>query len=188
MSTLVSLHNAIFTRLDRAGDWLLPTLARYVFASTLLFYFWNSARTKVGDGLFGIFRPSDGAYVQIFPKAMEAVVYDTSQLGIFHWAVATAGMWAEFILPALIVIGLLTRLSSIAMIGFVAVQSLTDLYGHGGIAHSETLGVMFDRIADGAILDQRMFWTFVLIVLVVKGAGPLSVDRVLAHRAQPALA
>jgi len=187
MSFLISMHNSIFSRLDRAGDWLLPTLARYVFASTLLLYFWNSALTKVGDGLFGLLRPSDGAYVQIFPRAMEAVTYDSSQLGIFHWAVATAGMWAEFILPVLIVLGLLTRVASIGMIGFVAVQSLTDLYGHGGIAHEETLGAMFDRIADGAILDQRMFWTFVLIVLVVKGAGPLSVDRLMSRRMEPAL-
>lgn len=187
MSFLISLHNAIFSRLDRAGDWLLPTLARYVFASTLFMYFWHSAMTKVGDGVFGLFQPSVGAYAQIFPKAMEAVVYDTSQLGIYHWAVVTAGTIAEFILPVLIVIGLLTRLSSLAMIGFVVVQSLTDLYGHGGIEHSETLGVMFDRIADGAILDQRMFWAFVLIVLVVKGAGPFSVDRLLARRAEPAL-
>lgn len=140
MSALVSLHNAIFSRLDRAGDWLLPTLARYVFASTLLLYFWASGMTKVGDGLFGLLQPSVGAYVQIFPKAMEAVSFDVSQLGLFHWAVVTAGTLAEFILPLLIVIGLFTRLASIGMIGFVIVQSLTDLYGHGGIAHSETLG------------------------------------------------
>lgn len=181
MSALVSLHNAIFSRLDRAGDWLLPTLARYVFASTLLLYFWASGMTKVGDGLFGLLQPSVGAYVQIFPKAMEAVSFDVSQLGLFHWAVVTAGTLAEFILPLLIVIGLFTRLASIGMIGFVIVQSLTDLYGHGGIAHSETLGAMFDRIPDGVLLDQRMFWVFVLIVLVIKGAGPLSVDRLLSR-------
>lgn len=181
MSALVSLHNAIFSRLDRAGDWLLPTLARYVFASTLLLYFWASGMTKVGDGLFGLLQPSVGAYVQIFPKAMEAVSFDVSQLGLFHWAVVTAGTLAEFILPLLIVIGLFTRLASIGMIGFVIVQSLTDLYGHGGIAHSETLGAMFDRIPDGVLLDQRMFWVFVLIVLVIKGAGPLSVDRILSR-------
>ncbi len=188
MSTLITLHHAIFSRLDRAGDWLLPTLARYVFASTLFLYFWNSALTKVGDGLFGLFQPTVGAYAQIFPKQMEAVVYDVSQLGFYHWAVVTGGTIAEFILPVLIVIGLMTRLSSIAMIGFVVVQSLTDLYGHGGIEHSETLGAMFDRIADSVILDQRMLWTFVLIVLVVKGAGPLSVDRILTRRAEPAIA
>ena len=66
---------------------------------------------------------------------MEAVVYDTSQMGFFHWAVVTGGTIAEFILPALIVLGLLTRLASLGMIGFVVVQSLTDLYGHGGIEH-----------------------------------------------------
>ncbi len=45
---------------------------------------------------------------------MEAVGYDVSQLGIFHWLVVTAGTLAEFILPLLIVIGLLTRLAALA--------------------------------------------------------------------------
>jgi putative oxidoreductase len=40
---------------------------------------------------------------------MEAVLYDTSQLGLFQWAVVVAGTWAEFVLPALIVLGILTR-------------------------------------------------------------------------------
>jgi putative oxidoreductase len=31
-------------------------------------------------------------------------------------------------------------------------------------------------------LDQRALWIFVLLTLVLKGAGPLSVDRVLANR------
>jgi len=67
------------------------------------------------------------------------------------------------------------------MIGFVAVQSLTDLYGHGGIAHAETLGAWFDRVPDAAILDQRLFWVILLLVPVMKGAGPLSLDRVLRN-------
>ncbi|MCH2096411.1 MAG: hypothetical protein MK160_15065, partial [Rhodobacteraceae bacterium] len=33
---------------------------------------------------------------------------------------------------------------------------------------------------DGAILDQRAFWIFVLLVLVIKGAGAVSVDRLLS--------
>lgn len=173
---MLTLYNAAVERLARA-DWLLSTSARFIFAATLLFYFWASGLTKLGDGVLGIFQPSVGAYAQIFPKAMEAVSYDTTQLGIFHWAVALAGTWAEFILPALIVIGLFTRLSALGMIGFVVVQSLTDLYGHGGIEHAETLGAWFDRLPDSVILDQRAFWVFLLLVLVVKGAGPLSLDR-----------
>ena len=167
-------------------DWAVPTLARLLFASALLNYFWASALTKLGDGVLGIFQPSVGAYAQIFPKVMEAVVYDTSQLNVFHWLVVVAGTWAEFILPALIVLGLLTRLSSIGMIGFIVVQSLTDLYGHGAIEHEGTLGAFFDRFPDAIILDQRAFWIFALLVLIIKGAGPLSIDRLLARDQSPA--
>ncbi|MEC9105188.1 MAG: hypothetical protein VX878_15360, partial [Pseudomonadota bacterium] len=84
---------------------LLPLLARFTFAAVLLPYFWASAVTKMGSGIFGLLSPSVGAYAQIFPRAMEAAGYDPSNLGVFHWAVVVAGMWAEFILPALVVLG-----------------------------------------------------------------------------------
>jgi putative oxidoreductase len=187
MHALVSLHNAVFDLVERAGDWLLPLAARFVFAAVLLMYYWNSGLTKLGDGIFGVFSPSIGAYSQIFPKQLEAVGYDTSQLGAFQWLVVVGGTWAEFILPLLLVIGLATRLASLGMIGFVVMQSLTDVYGHG-VSDLKTLGAWFDRFPDGVILDQRLFWVFVLTVLVVKGAGALSVDALLRSRAVPALA
>jgi putative oxidoreductase len=82
----------------------------------------------------------------------------------------------------LIVIGLFTRLAALGMIGFVVVQSLTDLYGHGGIAHPETLGTWFDKVPDSVILDQRAFWMLVFVTLVIKGAGALSLDRMLSRQ------
>lgn len=182
MDRLVSLHHAVFDRIERAGDGLLPLLARLVFAGVLLMYFWASGLTKLGDGILGFLFPSTGAYAQIFPKQMEAVVYDTSQLSAFHWLVVTAGTWAEFILPLLIVIGLFTRLAALGMIGFVVVQSLTDLFGHGAIEHEGTLGAWFDRAPDALILDQRAFWMLLLVTLVIKGAGALSVDRLLSSK------
>ncbi len=172
---------AIIDRLDRASGPVLGTLARLVFAATLLIYFWTSALTKLGDGLAGLWTPSLGAYAQIFPRAMEAAGYDVSQLGLFHWAVVVAGTWAEVLLPALILVGLATRLAALGMIGFVAVQTLTDLVGHGALGHPETLGAWFDGAPDGLILDQRLFWTFLLLVLVMKGAGPLSLDRIVRN-------
>ena len=181
MNTLVSLHNSTFSQIERMQGWLVPTLARLVFAGVLLVYFWNSAMTKLGEGIFGIFTPSDGAYAQIFPRALEAAGYDSSQLGSFHWLVATAGTWAEFVLPALIVLGLLTRLSALGMIGFVIMQSLTDIVGHG--ADGDTIGGWFDRFSDAHIVDQRAFWVFLLVVLVVRGAGPLSLDRLFTRQA-----
>ncbi|MEJ6401328.1 DoxX family protein [Yoonia sp. 2307UL14-13] len=163
--------------LNRVGDEVLPLLARLVFAGVLLMYFWNSGLTKVGDGIFGIFTPGSGAYVQIFPKAMEAVGYDISQLNFFHWAVVVSGTIAEFVLPFFIIVGLLTRLAALGMIGFIVVQSLTDLYGHGGIAHEGTLGAWFDGPSDALIMDQRALWMLCLLILVFKGAGALSLDR-----------
>mgnify|MGYP000250326049 CR=1 FL=1 len=163
--------------INRVGDEALPVLARLVFAGVLLMYYWNSGLTKLGDGIFGFLSPSSGAYVQIFPKAMEAAGYDTSQLTIFHWAVVTGGTIAEFVLPVLIIIGLFTRLAAVGMIGFIVVQSLTDLFGHGGIAHEGTLGAWFDRMSDALILDQRAFWVLCLLILVFKGAGTISIDR-----------
>ncbi|MFU8882938.1 MAG: DoxX family membrane protein [Rhodobacterales bacterium] len=177
-SRILSGYDRITTALERA-DWLLPTLARLVFAGVLLGYFWASGLTKLGPGLLGLFQPSTGAYAQIFPRAMEAVVYDVSQLGLYHTAVVLAGTWAEFILPLLIVLGLLTRLAALGMIGFVIVQTLTDLIGHGAWAHPQTVGAWFDRIPDSLIMDQRALWLLVLVVLVIKGAGALSLDRVL---------
>jgi putative oxidoreductase len=181
MLALVAIHDAIFDFVEKIGDWLMPLAARFVFAATLLFYYWNSGLTKLGDGIFGIFSPSIGAYSQIFPRQLEAVTYDVSQLGIFHWAVVMAGTWAEFILPLLVLIGLGTRLASLGMIGFVVVQSLTDVVGHGA-TDAKTLGAWFDRFPDSVILDQRLFWVFVLSYLVLKGAGAVSVDAILRNR------
>jgi hypothetical protein len=90
------------------------------------------------------------------------------------------GTWAEFILPALVVLGLFTRLAALGMIGFVLVLTWVDIMGHG--AGPETIGAWFNNTSGDAILDQRAFWIFLLIVLVLRGAGPA-----LARRAARAL-
>lgn len=180
MRLILSIHDGLFEILDRLfGAWLLPTLARFAFAATLLVYYWNSALTKTADGTVStILSPSLGAYVQIFPRQMEAVGYDVSQFGTFHYTVIVFATIAELVLPALLVLGLCTRLAALGMIGFIIVQTLTDLFGHGAIEHAETLGAWFDGMPDGLILDQRLMWIILLLLLVLKGAGPLSVDRI----------
>ncbi|MDR9393425.1 DoxX family protein [Roseovarius sp. SYSU LYC5161] len=185
MTLLIFLHDAVFRRIERM-DWILPVLARLLFAAILLMYFWISGLTKLGDGILGVFSPSMGAYAQIFPRAMEAAGYDTGQLSMFHTLVVLAGTWAEFILPLLIVIGLFTRLAALGMIGFVILQTATDLYGHGAIEEAGTVGAWFDKVPDAVILDQRALWLFLLVTLVVKGAGALSLDGVLVRNAPSA--
>lgn len=164
------LHLRAIAILDRHGDWLLPSLARLVFGGVLLAYFLASALTKFD----GPFTPSVGAYAQIFPKAFEAAGYDPSGLSFWYDLVVLAGGYAEIMLPILIVLGLLTRLAALGMMGFVLVQSLTDVYGHGADA-----GAWFDRASDALILDQRGLWLVLLAILLCKGAGPLSADRYL---------
>jgi putative oxidoreductase len=166
--------------LDAVAPAVLPLAARLTFAGVLLVYFWNSARTKLGDGALGFLAPSDGAYAQIFPKVFEAVGYDSAQLGLFHWAVATAGLWAEFILPLAILIGFATRLAAFGTIGFIIVQTLTDVFGHG--LQGDDLGRWFDVASGSLVADQRAYWVLGLVILVFHGAGPLSLDRLIAGR------
>ena len=109
---MFALYTDTVDRLNRA-DWLLPTLARVVFALVFLVYFVNSAGTKI-DG--SIFSPSAGAFGQIFPKAAEEVLWDVTQMTFFQRLVIFAGTLAEYVLPVLIVLGLMTRLAALGLI------------------------------------------------------------------------
>ncbi len=160
---------------NRCSDWIVPTLARAVFTVILLNYYVGSAVTKFGDGILGFLSPGAGAYVQIFPKAMEAVGYDHTQLSIFHTLIVYAGTYSEILLPIMIVVGLLTRLAALGMIGFVVVQSFVDITGHG--VSGRDIGSWFDSDAGSLIMDQRTFWVFLFLVLVLKGGGRYALDR-----------
>ncbi len=168
---MITLYSAATHRLDRA-DWLLPTLARLVFALVFLVYFINSAGLKI-DG--NIFSPSAGAFGQIFPKAAEAVLWDVSQMSFLQRIVIFAGTVAEYVLPVLIVLGLLTRFAALGLIGFVIVQTVVDVTGHG-----VALGQWLNNAPE--LIDQRTLWVFLFAVLAIKGAGPVSLDRLLAKR------
>ena len=170
MNTILRRYDALADLAARQSAWLLPTAARLVFGGVLAGYFWSSAMTK----LDGPFSPSIGAYAQIYPKVFEAAGYDPSQMSSLQGLVVLAGAWAEVVLPLLIVLGLVTRLAALGMAGFVVVQSLTDIFGHGADS-----GAWFDRASDALILDQRGLWMLLFAVLIAKGAGPLSADRAL---------
>ena len=171
MSFLLKLYDSVIYALER-NDWLVPTLARLVFACVLFFYFWNSAVLKI-DGF--IFSPSAGAFGQIFPKAAEAALYDVTKLTGLQRIVILLGTLSEFILPVLIVIGLFTRFAAMGMIGFIFVQTVVDVTGHGA-----KLGMLFD--SNQALIDQRIMWAFLFLVMVFRGAGPISIDRLFSRQ------
>ncbi|MEM1006290.1 MAG: hypothetical protein AAGB28_03660 [Pseudomonadota bacterium] len=169
MTALISIHNNALGKVDHASSWLTPTLARLIFVAVLFVYYWNSAMLKI-DG--SIFSPSAGAFGQIFPKAAEAVLYDVTQMTFFQRIVIFFGTVAEFVLPVLLLVGLLTRLAALGMIGFIWVQTLVDVYGH-----NIALGGLFENSI--TLMDQRVMWTFLMLVIVINGAGPISLDRLL---------
>ncbi|MXN65334.1 DoxX family membrane protein [Stappia sp. GBMRC 2046] len=178
---LVRLYAAVFGTLQRLTDrWLIGLAARFVFASALFVYFWNSALTKIGPGLLGFLEPTDGAYVQILPKMMEAAGYDTSAIEFFPYGlIVLLGTWAEFLLPLMIVLGLFTRAASLGFIVFIAVMSYVDITGHN--LDAATIGTLFDGKPGGLIADQRLMWGFLLLVLALRGAGAISLDHLLAR-------
>jgi len=176
---LTDLHHRVFGFLERQGDaWLLGLTARFAFAAVLWFYFLNSARTKVGDGLLGFFSISPGAYYQIALPAVEAAGGDVDAVAFFPWGlIVTMGTYAEFILPLLVVIGLFSRLAALGMIGFIAVQTFVDITVHQ--IGAESIGALFDRLPDSVIADQRLLWIVPLAVIILKGPGLLSIDALL---------
>lgn len=176
---IVRYYVLFFGALQRLFDgWLLGTLARLIFAGTLLMFFWRSALTKLGEGLDGLVHLRAGAYAQILPVQMEAAGYDPAQLGPLAHVLVYTGTYAEFVLPFLIVVGLFTRLAALGMIGFIGFMTYTDIIRG---AEPGTIGAWFDGIPDSLIADQRPMWAFLLLALVLKGPGPLSLDRVLGR-------
>ena len=170
VGNLSSLHNRFFERLSElTGTWFDGLVARFVFLSVLFQYYMSSIMTKF-DGLL----PNAGAYAQIFPKTSELVGYDPGQLGLFHHVVVFFGSYGELILPIMIVIGLFARLASLGMIIFIVVQSIVDIWGH-----MVKGGQPFDAIPTDIIADQRLLWIFVLLIIVLRGSGALSLDRLL---------
>ncbi len=178
MTALINFYLRLAHMIEfRIGAFVMPTLARFVFAALFALYYWNSAVTKLGGDISGLWEPSFNAFAQIFPKGAEAAGYDIAQASAFQKIVILAGTWAEFILPALIIIGFFTRFAALGMVGFVIVQTLTDLLGHNLIDDPKTLGAWFDGAPDSIIMDQRALWIMLLLVLVFRGAGPLSIDQ-----------
>lgn len=183
-NAIADLHDSVFGGLqDVLEDWFLGLLARLTFAAVLFFYFFNSALTKIGDGPSGFLTITDNAYFQILPTVVEQYGFDASQVPFVPYGlIVMAGTYAEIILPILIVVGLFTRLAALGMIGFVTVQSYVDIAFHG--ADEKTIGAWFDRLSDATILDQRALWVFLLVYLVIRGAGSISLDYLFAGRRQ----
>jgi putative oxidoreductase len=177
--SIIRIHDNFFGFIERNfSSWFLGIAARFSFASVLGLFYLNSAWLKLGDGFFGFLSPSVGAFASIVPYVLENAEYDISLIPFFPYhLVVIFGMWMEALLPILITLGLFTRIAAFGMIIFIAVQSFVDIVFHG--LEAQYVGAMFDRSSIAVVFDQRLLWIFVLIILIIKGAGIFSLDNLL---------
>lgn len=137
-------------RLTDAAAWLTPhSLLALVNRIALAGIFWLSARTKV-EGWFTI---SDSAY---------ALFRDEYRLPVLPPDLAAQmATVAEHVFPVLLVLGLLTRLSALALLGMTLVIQVF-VYPDAWPTH--------------------LSWAGLMLYLVGRGAGSVSLDRVVGLR------
>lgn len=116
---------------------------------TLAGIFWRSGRTKVEDGSW--FTISDGTY-DLFRE-------DYASVPLPPELAAMAATAAEHLFPMLLVLGLATRLSALALLGMTMVIQLFVFPEAWWPVHS--------------------LWAALALVLIVRGAGAASLDRAL---------
>ena len=145
MSLALRLSAALSTRAAEAGPLLLARLA-------LAGVFWRSGRSKIAEGSW--FELSDTTWV-LFREDYAGVPLPPD-----FAAVVAAG--AEHLFPVLLVLGLATRLSALALLGMTLVIQLFVFPEAWWPVHS--------------------LWCARALVLFVRGAGLLSLDALLARR------
>lgn len=114
--------------------------------------FWRSGRTKVEEG--SLFSISDTTYF-LFKEEYSGVPLPSD----FAAVMATVG---EHLFPFLLVIGLFTRLSALALLGMTLVIQIF--------------------VYPEAWWQVHMIWTAMCLVLMVRGGGMFSLDALLAGK------
>ncbi|UVL91080.1 DoxX family protein [Pseudomonas sichuanensis] len=138
--------NRLAERLQQLlGDNLLCLVARFGIASV----FFLSGRTKV-EGL-----------LTITPSTYELFRSEYALPLLSPWLAAHLAAYAEHLFPLLLVLGLLTRLSALALLGMTTVIEVF-VYPDAWPTH--------------------LTWAGLLLLLIARGAGAFSLDRLLKLR------
>ncbi|WP_298214028.1 DoxX family protein [Acidovorax sp.] len=141
---------ALLARLADGAAWLTPhSLLALVNRVALAGIFWLSARTKV-DGWFTV---SDSAYM-LFREEYKLPVLPPE-------LAAQLATVAEHVFPILLVLGLFTRLSALALLGMTLVIQVF-VYPDAWPTH--------------------LSWAGLALYLVGRGAGKVSLDQALGIR------
>jgi putative oxidoreductase len=139
---MIAHFNAGVAALANRMPWDIPALALRIFPAAV---FWYSGRTKV-DG----FQIKDTTYL-LFREEFALPVIPPEIAAVM----ATV---AEHLFPVLLVLGLFTRLSALALLGMTAVIQIF-VYPSAWVTHG--------------------LWAACFLALIARGPGGLSLDRLL---------
>lgn len=151
----MSLMAASLNRYDAATRWLsgrVPESLLLAFVRVVLGgIFWRSGQTKAAEGTW--FQLTDTTY-ELFRTEYAGVPLPPELAAVMANA-------AEHVLPALLLVGLLTRGSALALLGM-------------------TLTIQLFVYPD-AWWPEHSLWTALALVLVLRGGGLFSLDALLAR-------
>lgn len=141
---LKALINSFISRCDTIPHWFLAIIARFSVATV----FWNSGRTKVDgfslkDSTFFLFENEYA--LPLIPPELAAYM-------------ATI---AEHLFPILLVIGLASRFSALALLGMTMVIQIF-VYPSAWPVH--------------------VLWLMGLVYVIARGPGPFALDHLIAKR------
>ena len=152
MRVLLNSYDRLFVFVSHARfESLVLLLTRVVLAGV----FWRSGRTKVDEGTW--FSISENTRF-LFAEEYKGVPLPSDLAAVL----ATA---SEHLFPALLVIGLLTRVSALALLGMTMVIQIF--------------------VYPEAWWQVHSLWVAMALVLIARGAGAISLDRLFAAKRQP---
>ncbi|MEQ8742306.1 DoxX family protein [Parasphingorhabdus sp.] len=148
---------AIPKKLIRAVSGAVPEGIALLFTRIALAgIFWRSARTKVEDGSFLTIK--DTTFFQFSDAPFNQVPILNGDLGAY---VTT---YTEHLLPILLLLGLATRLGALGVLGMtVVIQTF-----------------VFPEMA--VWWQTHILWVAMALILIVRGGGIFSLDRLIGHR------
>ncbi len=158
---------------------LTVTLARAGFAAVLLPWFLIGGLTKIAGMTLSVGPPAGlwplslGAYYAFLPDVMAENAVPTPGQHAFVLAMTMA----ELVLPVMVLAGILGRLSAVLLIAHLWVVAAAT----GQLLRA---GALFDASPFDPGADRVLLWSLVLLPVAVHGAGPLSIDGLLARLRQ----
>lgn len=164
MQRIVDLWQALCERLEGLGQWLAPLGLRLVLA----WEFWEAGREKFGGSNW--FMDIQGRFPFPFDRLPTAL----------SWSLAT---WAELVGAVALVLGLFTRGVAFALFVLTVVATAA--------VHWPSDWMMFSDLARGYAITDRghgnfklpLLFLVMLLPLILRGGGRLSLDALLARRA-----